>query len=84
MCSRPLDSVAEEMLIIADRGFLSYQAWSDYLESGADLLFRAWSRMKVLADGTWIAEICKKSAQGGKTRIRSTRLETDGWRLISR
>jgi hypothetical protein len=69
-----LDSVAEDMLIIADRGFFSYQMWSDFLETGADLLFRAWSTMKltpteVLADGTWIAEICKKSVQGGKTRI---------------
>jgi hypothetical protein len=69
-----LDSVSEDMLIIADRGFFSYQMWSDFLETGADLLFRAWSTMKltpveVLADGTWIAEICKKSVQGGKTRI---------------
>jgi hypothetical protein len=24
---------------------------------------------EVLADGTWIAEICKKSVQGGKTHI---------------
>jgi hypothetical protein len=69
-----LDSVSEDMLIIADRGFFSYQMWSDFLETGADLLFRAWSTMKltpveVLADGTWIAEICKNSVQGGKTRI---------------
>ncbi len=69
-----LDSVTDDMLIIADRGFFSYQIWSDFLETGADLLFRAWSTMKltpleILSDGTWIAEICKKTAQGGKTRI---------------
>lgn len=69
-----LGSASEDMLIIADRGFFSYQMWSDFLETGADLLFRAWSTMKltpieILADGTWIAEICKKSVQGGKTRI---------------
>jgi hypothetical protein len=67
-----LDSVSDDMLIIADRGFFSYQIWTDFLETGADLLFRAWSTIKltpieVLADGTWIAEICKKSVQGGKT-----------------
>lgn len=69
-----LDSVSEDMLIIADRGFFSYQMWSDFLGTGADLLFRAWATMKltpteVLADGTWIAEICRKTVQGSKTRI---------------
>jgi hypothetical protein len=69
-----LGSVSEDMLIIADRGFFSYSMWSEFLQAGADLLFRAWSTMKltpleILPDGTWIAEICKKSVQGGKTRI---------------
>jgi len=34
------------LLIIADRGFFSYQMWSDYLETGADLMLRAWPTMK--------------------------------------
>lgn len=69
-----LDSITNDMLIIADRGFFSYQMWAALLGTGADLLFRAWSTMKltpieVLADGTWIAEVCKKTVQGGKARI---------------
>ena len=69
-----LDAVTDDMLIIADRGFFSYQMWSDFLDTGADLLFRAWSTMKltpveILSDGTWIAEIRRKTVQGGKTRI---------------
>lgn len=69
-----LGSMSGDMLIIADRGFFSYSMWSDLLQTGADLLFRAWSTMKltpiqILADGTWIAEICKKTVQGGKTHI---------------
>lgn len=69
-----LESVSDDMLIIADRGFFRYQMWVEFLGTGADLLFRAWSTMKltpieVLADGTWIAEICKKTVQGGKARI---------------
>ena len=72
------------MLIIADRGFFSYQVWSGFLETGADLLFRAWSTMKltpveVLADGTWIAEICKKSVQGPKNAYPSRRYRRYGW-----
>lgn len=62
------------MLIIADRGFFSYAMWMEFLRTGADLLFRAWSTMKltpieVLADGTWIAEIRKKSVQSSTARI---------------
>ncbi|MCA1836594.1 MAG: IS4 family transposase [Actinobacteria bacterium] len=69
-----LDAVTDDMLIIADRGFFSYQMWSDLLDTGADLLFRAWSTMKltpveILPDGTWIAEIHRKTVAGGKTRI---------------
>lgn len=74
LAGRLLGSVSPDMLIIADRGFFSYAMWSDFLETGADLLFRAWATMKltpleILPDGTWIAEICKKTVQGGKARI---------------
>lgn len=74
LAGQQLSSVTSDMLVIADRGFFSYQFWTEMLGTGAHLLFRAWSTLKlepieVLADGTWIAEITKKSVRGGKTRI---------------
>lgn len=69
-----LGAADEDMLIIGDRGFFSYDMWVEFLRTGADVLFRAWSTMKltpieVLPDGTWIAEIRKKSARSSTARL---------------
>lgn len=66
-------SLAPDMLVLADRGFFSYQLWRSYLLTGAALLWRL-SRtthlpvLQVLPDGSYLSEI--KSVKGpGKTRI---------------
>jgi hypothetical protein len=71
----PLTSkITPDMLIIADRGFFSFQLWVDYLGTGCDLLFRMWKTMildpvTVLPDGSYLAEIARQHARAGKTHI---------------
>lgn len=61
------------MLVMADRGFYSYQLWRAYLLTGAQLLWRMTKTthlpvLQVLPDGSYLSEI--KSYKGpGKTRI---------------
>lgn len=62
------------MLVIADRGFFSFDLWAKLMATGADLLFRISSTVKlapseVLDDGSYISEIHSKSTRGAKWRI---------------
>jgi hypothetical protein len=66
--------VNSDMLIIADRGFHSFELWQEFLATGAALLWRAWSTIKfeptdVLADGSYLAEIGNKSSRSSAARI---------------
>lgn len=66
--------VEPNMLIIADRGFYSYDLWREYLATGAALLWRAWSSiilepLEVLPDGSYLAEVAGKHARSSRTRI---------------
>ncbi len=66
--------VSPDMLIIADRGFYSYELWREFLGTGAALLWRAWSTLQlepleVLADGSYLAEINNKRTRSSRTRI---------------
>jgi IS4 transposase len=50
------------MLVIADRGFFSFEFWRDCLLTGADLLFRVPSGLKLpvlqaLPDGSYLSEV---------------------------
>ncbi|MFP5070872.1 IS4 family transposase [Pseudonocardia nantongensis] len=68
------DRVTPEMLLIADRGFHSYELWREYLATGAALLWRAWSTITlepttVLDDGSYLAEISNKASRSSATRI---------------
>jgi len=50
------------MLCLADRGFYSFDAWQTAAATGADLLWRVSSTLKLepvrdLADGSWLAEV---------------------------
>ena len=76
-----LDSVSEDMLIIADRGFFSYQIWSDFLETGADLLFRAWSTMP-RSSGTSVAgiETVRRCRSSVSPRAEHRRSRRTSWR----
>lgn len=69
-----LDAVEPGMLVLADRGFYSFAMWRDWLVTGAQLLWRVWSTVKldpvrVLADGSYLAEITSKQARSSKARI---------------
>jgi hypothetical protein len=57
-----LDSMEPGMLVIADRGFFSFEFWLDCLLTGASLLFRVASGLKlpvttVLPDGSYLSEV---------------------------
>lgn len=55
-------SLKEGMLLLADRGFASYDLWKQASATGADLLFRinsTWNlpKVKALPDGSWLSEL---------------------------
>lgn len=66
-------SLTDDMLLIADRGFYSYDLWRDYLSSGSHLLWRLWSSVRlpvlqVLPDGSYLSEITNQERKS-RTRI---------------
>ena len=57
-----IDRLEPGMLVLADRGFCGYPLWSRAAATGADLLWRASSKLKprpieTLDDGSWLAEL---------------------------
>lgn len=68
------ERISSDMLIIADRGFHSYDMWQEFTATGAALLWRVWSSItleptEVLADGSYLAEIGCKSSRSSAARI---------------
>lgn len=62
------------MLVIADRGFYSFQLWAEFMATGADLVFRMASHVKlpvgrVLQDGSYLSEIKQKRVKDSGYRI---------------
>lgn len=73
-----LDSITPDMLVVADRGFYSFDLWRDYRFTGADLAWRlsAGVRLPVLhrfPDGSYLSEITNQP-RGSKTRISADRI----------
>lgn len=73
-----LDSITPDMLVVADRGFYSFDLWRDYRFTGADLLWRlsAGVRLPVLntfPDGSYLSEITNQP-RGSKTRISADKI----------
>jgi hypothetical protein len=69
-----LDSVEPGMLVIADRGFYSFEFWRDCLLTGADLLFRVASGLRlpvgaVLADGSYLSEVATHKVRSSGFRV---------------
>ena len=67
-------SLQPGMLVLADRGFFSYELWRTYMLTGADLLWRLTKTVKlpvlqVLPDGSYLSEIKRAHLGPGKTRI---------------
>lgn len=67
--SKPLlDRLEADMVLLADRGFTSFDAWKQAIATGADLIWRAKSnvkprRIETLADGSWLAEMRKNNSR---------------------
>ncbi len=63
-----LDRLEPGMVLLADRGFTSFDAWKQAIATGADLIWRAKSnvkprRIETLADGSWLAEMRKDNSK---------------------
>jgi hypothetical protein len=59
-----LDRLGDDWLLTADRGFYSFDAWGRALRSGADLLWRAPTQLRLalvawLPDGTYLSALIK-------------------------
>jgi Insertion element 4 transposase N-terminal/Transposase DDE domain len=75
-----LGAMEPDMLVIADRGFFSFEFWRDCLLTGADLLFRVPSGLKLevlqtLPDGSYLSEIAAQKVRSSGFRVP---LETAG------
>jgi hypothetical protein len=69
-----LDSMEPGMLVIADRGFFGFEFWRDCLLTGADLLFRVASGLRlpvitVLPDGSYLSEVASPKVRSCGFRI---------------
>ena len=67
-----LEAMGPDMLVIADRGFFSFEFWRDCLLTGADLLFRVPAGLKLpvlraLPDGSYLSR--GRHAQGAEQRL---------------
>jgi hypothetical protein len=59
---------------LADRGFYSFRLWAEFLATGADLLFRVSSTVKlpaskILPDGSYLSEINSRSTRHSLFRM---------------
>lgn len=69
-----LEAMGPGMLVIADRGFFSFEFWRDCLLTGADLLFRVPAGLKLpvlqaLPDGSYLSEVHAHKVRGSGFRI---------------
>src|SRR5260221_1044592 len=69
-----LGSMEPGMLVIADRGFFGFEFWRDCLLTGADLLFRVASGLKlpvtrVLPDGSYLSEVASPRVRSAGFKI---------------
>lgn len=82
-----LNSLESGMLCLADRGYPSFELWTQALATGADLLWRVpkqWNlpRLEILPDGSCISEIRpykkKHKGKGGALRVRVIEYKLSG------
>jgi hypothetical protein len=61
-----VDRLETGMVLLADRGFCSFDLWKQASATGADLLWRANTkprRIATLDDGSWLAELRRNNAK---------------------
>ena len=68
------DALEPGMLVIADRGFYSFPLWAEFCATGADLLFRVASHIKlpaseILPDGSYLSVVNSKSTRSSGFQI---------------
>ncbi len=69
-----ISKITPDMVILADRGFYSFDMYRSYLATGAQLIWRLWANvypdhLQDLPDGSYLAEITSQHGRAGKTRI---------------
>ena len=69
-----LGSMEPGMLVIADRGFFGFEFWRDCLLTGADLLFRVASGLRLpvitaLPDGSYLSEVASPKVRSSGFKI---------------
>lgn len=69
-----ISKISPDMVVLADRGFYSFDMYRSYLATGAQLIWRLWStvypdHLQDLPDGSYLAEITGHYGRAGKTRI---------------
>lgn len=74
LAARLLAAVSPGMLVLADRGFFSFELWAQYLATGTDLLWRVTAGIKlpvteVLSDGSYLSVINSKKTRSAGYRI---------------
>lgn len=74
LAARLLSAVVPGMLVLADRGFFSFELWAQYLTTGADLLWRVSAGIKLpvietLPDGSYLSVINSKKTRSARYRI---------------
>lgn len=83
-----LGQLRRGMLLLADRGFYSYQLWNAAARTGADLLWRVSGTVSLqltrpLPDGSWLAhiddpaEVTRRARRNGARRRRGSTLGPD-------
>jgi hypothetical protein len=74
LATKLLSAVTPGMLVLADRGFFSFELWAQYLVTGADLLWRVTAGIKLpvidlLPDGSYLSVINSKKTLSASYRI---------------
>lgn len=74
LAARLLSAVTPGMLVLADRGFFSFDLWTQYLATGTDLLWRVTAGIRLpvtelLPDGSYLSVINSKKTRSAGYRI---------------
>ena len=85
LAGQVIDRLQPGTLLLADRGFCGFPLWSRASATGADLLWRANSRMKprfieALADGSWLAQL-RPSSDAERRKVQPLTIRVIDYRI---